>query len=141
MWFVEHTAETSASPEAIWRLWTDVPRWPQWNGDIERIEIHGPFDVGSTIVMTPKGDDPVTLELTAVAEPELFVDEADGGDFVVRTFHRAERVDDGKTRITYRMEITGPAGDTVGPEIGPQISGDFPETIAALVARAETSTE
>jgi hypothetical protein len=40
--------------------------------------------------------------------------------------------------VTYRMEITGPAADTLGPEIGPQISADFPETMAALVERAES---
>jgi hypothetical protein len=37
------------------------------------------------------------------------------------------------------MEITGPAADTVGPELGPEISGDFPETLAALVERAAAS--
>jgi hypothetical protein len=87
--------------------------------------------------MTPKGDDPVTLELTQVHEPSYFADEADGGEFLVTTHHRADRLDDGRTRITYRMEITGPAADTIGPEIGPQISGDFPQTIAALASRAE----
>jgi hypothetical protein len=35
------------------------------------------------------------------------------------------------------MEISGPAADTVGPEIGPQISADFPETLAALAQHAE----
>jgi hypothetical protein len=35
------------------------------------------------------------------------------------------------------MEISGPAADTLGPQLGPAISGDFPETLAALVARAE----
>jgi hypothetical protein len=35
------------------------------------------------------------------------------------------------------MEISGPAADSVGPELGPQISGDFPETLTALVERAE----
>jgi hypothetical protein len=34
------------------------------------------------------------------------------------------------------MEITGPAADTVGPDLGPKISADFPETLAALVERA-----
>jgi hypothetical protein len=34
-------------------------------------------------------------------------------------------------------EITVPAADTLGPQIGPEISGDFPETLAALVERAE----
>jgi hypothetical protein len=34
-------------------------------------------------------------------------------------------------------QATGPAAETVGPEIGPEISGDFPEVLAALASRAE----
>jgi len=37
------------------------------------------------------------------------------------------------------MEIAGPTADEIGPRIGPQISSDFPETLAALLARAETA--
>jgi hypothetical protein len=138
MWTNEQSIETSAAPERIWRLWADVDGWPSWNGDIERIELIGPFAVGSRILMTPIGDEPVELRITEVAEPELFVDEADGGDFVVRTTHRAERIAPERTRVTYRMEITGAAADTIGPQIGPEISGDFPETLAGLVALAES---
>jgi hypothetical protein len=87
--------------------------------------------------MTPPGDEPVELRIAETVEPELFVDEADGGDFVVRTTHRVETVGDQSSRIIYRMEITGPAAETVGPEIGPEISGDFPEVLAALAARAK----
>ena len=139
MWSVEHTIETSAAPEAIWRLWADVPGWPTWNSGVETIELIGPFAVGSRIVMTPPGDEPVELVITEANEPESFVDAADGGDFVVTTFHRAERLDDNRTCIIYRMEITGHAADDVGPEIGPQISGDFPDVLAALKERAETA--
>jgi len=35
------------------------------------------------------------------------------------------------------MEITGPAAENVGPEIGSEISGDFPQVLAALAAHAE----
>jgi hypothetical protein len=35
------------------------------------------------------------------------------------------------------MEITGDQADSVGSEIGPTISGDFPQVIAALIALAE----
>ena len=136
MWASEHSIETSAAPEAIWRLWADVDGWPQWNGDIERIQLEGPFAAGSRIVMQPIGDEPVELHIAEAVEPELFVDEADLGDVVVRTTHRAERLDGDRTRVTYRMEITGPAADTLGPQLGPEISGDFPQTLAALVERA-----
>jgi RNA polymerase sigma-70 factor, ECF subfamily len=33
----------------------------------------------------------------------------------------------------------GPAADDVGPTLGPAVSGDFPEVIAALAAMAEAS--
>ena len=137
VWAVEHSVETSARAQEVWQLWADVERWPEWNAGVERIELRGPFAVGSTILMTPPGDEPVELRLAETIEPELFVDEADGGDFVVRTTHRVEAVGNERSRITYRMEITGPAAETVGPEIGPEISGDFPQVLAALAARAE----
>jgi uncharacterized protein YndB with AHSA1/START domain len=137
MWTNEETIETTASPEAIWRLWSDVAGWREWNADIEHIEISGPFAAGSTITMTPGGQDPVELRIAEAVEPESFVDEADLGDVVVRTVHRVERVNDTCNRVTYRMEISGPGADSLGPELGPQISGDFPETLAALVERAQ----
>src|SRR5262245_15122010 len=138
MWQTEHTIETSAPPEAIWRLWSDVEGWPEWNGDIERIELDGPFAVGGRILMTPQGQETVELRIAEATEPELFVDEADFGGIVVRTTHRVQPRDGDGARVTYLMEITGPAADELGPQIGPEISGDFPEVLAALVKRAES---
>jgi Polyketide cyclase / dehydrase and lipid transport len=139
MWAAEHSVQTTASPESIWRSWSDVSTWGDWNADIERIEISGPFATGSTIAMTPVGQVTVELRITKASEPNLFVDEADLGEVLVTTFHRIEPLDNERSLVTYRMEITGPAADTVGPELGPEISGDFPETLAALVERAAAS--
>jgi Polyketide cyclase / dehydrase and lipid transport len=139
MWAAEHSLETTASPQSIWRLWSDVASWGEWNSDIERIEISGPFATGSTIAMTPVDQDTVELRIAEASEPDLFIDEADLGDVLVRTTHRVDRLDGGRNRVTYRMQISGPAADTVGPELGPEISGDFPETLAALVEQAEAA--
>jgi Polyketide cyclase / dehydrase and lipid transport len=138
MWEAEHSIETSATPQEIWALWADVTGWPGWNADIEEIELSGPFAAGSTIRMTPIGQEPVELRIAEAVGPELFVDEADLGEVVVRTIHRVQRLDSDRARVSYRMEITGPAADTLGPQIGPEISGDFPQTLAALVERAES---
>jgi hypothetical protein len=137
VWSTEHNRETTASPASIWRLWSNVATWREWNADIERIEMSGPFAAGSTISMTPIGQDTVDLRIAETSELNLFVDEADLGDVVVKTFHRVDPIDEGRSMVTYRMEITGPAADTVGPELDPEISGDFPETLAALTERAE----
>jgi hypothetical protein len=137
MWTREHSIETTAAPAAVWGLWADVARWPEWNGDLERAELSGPFAAGSTITMTSHGREPIELRIAQAVEPEVFVDEADLGDVVVRTIHRIARLDVDRVRIVYAMEITGPAADTLGPQIGPEISADFPQVLAALVELAE----
>ena len=137
MWTAEHSVETTAAPEAIWKLWTDVADWPRWNTDLDRAELAGPFAQGSAITMFPREDDPIELTIAEATEPERFVDQADIGPIVVRTAHVVERLGDDRARIVYRMEITGPEADTLGPELGPQITADFPEVLAKLAATAE----
>jgi hypothetical protein len=137
MWEYEHATETVAPPEEIWRLWADVPGWRSWNAEIEKVEIDGPFAVGSQITMTPPDDEPILLKLVQVEEDALFVDQMDAGDFTVTTMHRIEPIGGGRSRIVYRTEIDGPAADQVGPELGPAITADFPQTVGALVRLAE----
>jgi hypothetical protein len=137
MWSAEHSTETTATPEEIWRLWSDVASWPAWNADLERAELSGDFAPGSVITMHQRGGDTIELRIADVAAPERFVDEADLGDVVVRTTHRVEPAEAERSRVVYRMEIAGPRADILGPEIGPQISGDFPDVLAALVNLAE----
>jgi hypothetical protein len=137
MWTHEDGVETTAAPEAIWMLWADVEGWPSWNGDIEHIEIDGPFATGHVIAMTPVGQERVRLRIAEVSENELFVDEAEFGEVLIRTIHRIDRVDDDHVRVVYRMEISGAGADEVGPQLGPQISADFPQTLTALAQRAE----
>jgi Polyketide cyclase / dehydrase and lipid transport len=137
MWTTEHSIETKATPEAIWRLWADVPSWPEWNADLARAELDGEFAAGSRIRMTSVDGDVVELEIADATEPEHFVDEVDLGTVTVRTSHTVEPATGDRVRVVYRMEISGPEADSVGPELGPQISGDFPEVLAALAERAK----
>lgn len=136
MWSCEHAAEAEVSADTVWRIWVDVERWGDWNSDIESIAIDGPFAVGSMIAMTPHEREAVALRIAEVRPGELFVDEAEFGGALIRTTHRIERLAEDRVRVVYRTEITGPAAEEVGPEIGPAITDDFPETIAALVALA-----
>lgn len=137
MWEYEHSVETTASPEALWRHWSDVAAWPKWNQGIEEIRIDGPFAVGTTVTMTPPGEDPIALRLVEIVPQQRFTDEMDAGDFVVRTVHSLEPAGARATRVVYRTEITGPAAEQVGPQIGPAITADFPEVLAGLIKLAE----
>ncbi|MFC5180523.1 SRPBCC family protein [Actinomadura harenae] len=137
MWEYEHSVETSAARVELWRHWVDMESWPSWNDGIAKIEVDGPFAVGTAFVMTPPEGDPVPLRIVEIVDGESFSDVADAGDFVVTTRHMLADLPDGRTRVTYRTEITGPLADQVGPAIGPDITSDFPDVLAALVALAE----
>ena len=129
----QFTIETSASPEAIWALFRDVQGWTRWNAGIESIALEGPFAVGSEFVMKPPGEAALRSLLTEVRENECFVDETRLGDLVIAVAHKIERLDASRTRITYAVDAQGEAA----AEIGPMISADFPEVLAALAATAE----
>ena len=75
-------------------------------------------------------------QLTEVADGEQFTDECDFGGVVVTTVHRLEPLVGGGTRVTYRTEITGAQAEELGPRIGPDITADFPDVVAGLIARA-----
>ena len=134
MWTIEHSTQTPASAQRVWARWANVEGWPEWNADIERIALDGPFAEGSTIQMTPVGADPVQLRIAAAVEPELFVDQAEFGGAVVRTEHRTDPVPGGGTRITYRIEVSGADAEAIGSAI----SADFPQTLAALARIAQS---
>lgn len=137
MWEYEYSVETSAAPEALWRHWSDMAAWPQWNDGIESVDVEGPFAVGTAFTMTPPGDEPIRMRLVEIKPGESFTDEMDAGHFAVGTEHRLEPAAGGLTRIVYRTEITGEAAGPIGPQLGPQITADFPEVLAALAKRAE----
>jgi uncharacterized protein YndB with AHSA1/START domain len=137
MWEYEYRLETTATPQALWQYWSDMPTWPQWNDGIETIDVEGPFEIGTTFTMTPPGDEPIRMRLVEIEPGRSFTDEMDAGDFVVRTEHRLESAGAGLTTIIYRTEITGEKADQAGPQLGPEITADFPDVLAALAKRAE----
>lgn len=133
-WQHEESIETSATPAQIWPLFADVAGWKRWNNGIERIEIHGPFAAGTTFTMQPPGDDAFTSTLLEVREHEGFTDETVLGDIRVLVHHRIVPLGNGRTRIVYSTDITGDGA----ADVGPMITGDFPDVLAALKRLAES---
>ena len=88
--------------------------------------------------MKPKGQDPITSVIIQAAENRVYADQTDMGEVTLRFSHTLQPLAGGGTRVTHRLEITGPAADQVGPELGPAITEDFPEAMDALLARAQS---
>ena len=138
MWTYEHSLETVAKAETIFEIIRDVGRWPEWNQGVERIDLDGPFATGTTGVMVIPDQGSLSFRLAWVGEGRGFEDETEipGAEVVVRVRHSLEPLAGGGTRITYRATVEGPQADSLGPQIGPAVTADFPEVMAALAARA-----
>ncbi len=133
MWTHEEAIETSATPAQVWKLFADVARWKDWNAGIESIEIHGPFEPGTTFTMQPPGQDAIHSTLLEVRPNESFTDETVVDGTRVLVSHRLVPLASGKTRIIYSTTITGPGA----AQLGPMITSDFADVLASLKRLAE----
>lgn len=135
MFTFTHSVETIAGVDAIWPLYAEVERWLEWDRGLDAIELDGPFVAGATGTITPAGMPTLPFRLTRVVAGRAFDDETPFEGHVLRFLHDLEPLPGGGTRITHAVEIEGPAADAIGPNV----TGDTPEAMAALVALAEAS--
>ena len=140
MWTYEHTFRAQASPAEIWRLVSDVTTWPRWDAGTERMELDGPFAVGTTGRMHLVGQGALPFTLVEVEPERLFTDVTDLGDVVVRFEHHFSPLPGGTgTELRHRVVLTGNAPDEQLAAIGEAITEDVPRTMAALAELAMAS--
>jgi hypothetical protein len=137
MWSYEHVAEAEVAPETIWSVLADIDGWAEWDTSLEQISLLGPFQVGTEISMTPVGQQPIRSTIVEIVDNRRYADRTEFAG-VSLLFSHTLTASAGGTRIVHRLEIGGPTADRVGPELGPAITADFPDAMAALIARAGT---
>lgn len=72
-----------------------------------------------------------------LSEPEVYVDRTEFGDLRLVFRHTLVALPGGGTSVTHQLQIDGPDAGQVAPELGPQISEDFPVAMADLLAAAQ----
>jgi len=140
MWTTEHTATTDVAPAAIWAALRDLHSGVPLGEHSDRFELHGPFAVGTEVSVTPQGQDTMRSVIIELDEGRSYADSTRFGDLTLLFRHTLDALPTG-TRVTHRLEIHGPDADDAGPELGPQISGDFPITMDELLAAARARSE
>lgn len=130
----EGSIETSATPAAVWALWSDIHTWSTWDPPVERVVLDGPFRVGTTGTMTLAGGIEAPFELREVRAEERYLDRLTLGELVIDIDHRVEPREGGSL-IRVRTVIDGPGAD----QIGPMVTAEAPAALAALVAMAEAA--
>lgn len=136
MLIIKHTVETTASPEAIWEVWQDVPNWNTWDHGIEFSTIDGPFKAGTSGTLKPKEGPLVHTKLLAVQPKKMFVDEAKLVLARIIVSHFLTELN-GKTHVTHQIEMTGLLAFFFAIVIGRNMKKTLPQEMVAMVKKAE----
>ena len=136
------TLETGASPERVWRLWSDVSTWPSWNPDVLSVAIEGPFVSGAHGTMTTKAGGTHAITLRDVEPGRSF--ELETSPIPLGRFHFACQVrpaGSGASTISQSITIRGPLGPVYSAMMGPRIAEGFEPILGGLKAAAEAAPE
>jgi hypothetical protein len=128
MWEVRHAERSSAEPAAVWALWADPERWPDWNRDIERAELDGPFEVGTVVRIKFRRGGTIRFSVTEIERERLFVDEARLPGATLGHEHRISP-GDGTIEISNRIYVRGPLAGLYRLLMGRRVRGSVPELV------------
>ena len=133
----QRSVETSASPAAVWKVWSDTTTWPQWNPDVQSMALNGPFAAGTTGTMKTK-QGTRQVQLADVVPGRSFRLETTVIPLTRFAFEcQVAAGAAGKTTISQAIRVGGPLGGVVGGMMGPQIANTFPALLQGLARQAE----
>jgi hypothetical protein len=136
----EASSSIDASPQAIWAILTDAPRYAEWDSGVTRVE--GRIAPGEKIKVITEANPgrafPVKVTEFTPDRKMTWSGGMPGGLFKgVRTFTLSSQ-GDGITRFTMREEYTGPLLPLIWrtvPDLGPS----FERFVSGLKKKAESA--
>ena len=133
------SVESTASPDKVWLIWSDMSTWGDWNPNVSTMDWQGGFVSGTNGIMNTRAGQHHKMQL---------VDVQPGRSFALLTavvpgtrFRFNCRVEpaNGKTKISQTVEVGGFLGPVMGGMLGPQVSKEFGTLLQNLARKAEAS--
>ncbi len=105
----EVSVEIDATPDQVWRVLTDVERWPEWTPSVTRVERldEGPFQVGTTTRIKQPKFPPAVWRVTELEPGQSFSWTARGPGVTTLAGHRIAPRSNG-AEVTLSIRQTGP---------------------------------
>lgn len=138
MFYFEHTETTVATAAQLWRRYADAPTWPDWDHEVERAVLHGPFAAGTRGVLKPVGGPKTKFVIAELTERVSFTDVSSLPLATMTFAHRIEPTDVG-SQFTHTVTISGPLSLLFGRIIGRKVAAGLPGAMRRLGALAEAA--
>jgi len=128
-----------ADPAVVWRIWTDVARWPDWDASKEIAQIDGEFRAGSSGWVKKHNALGGTFTITSVQPGRSWVSESPLPLGRVIFDHIVEPLPGGRVRVAKGVQVEGGSAGLFRVLAAPRMRRDVAATLAALRQRAQAA--
>jgi hypothetical protein len=129
---------STASPDKVWKIWSDMSTWGDWNPNVSTMDWQGGFASETSGVMNTRAGQHHKMRLVDVVPGRSFALETSVVPLTMFRFNcRIESVG-GETKIGQYVEVKGPLGPILGGMLGPQVSKEFGTLLSNLAKKAES---
>lgn len=132
-----YSLETSASPEYIWAIWTNVPNWKAWDTGLRDASIEGDFKLNSKGVITSLEGRKSKFKVVEYSEGQFYTYKTKlplGSLYVKRYL----TVKEGKTIFTHEVWFKGLTGGIFAKAFGEKFRTMLPDVLAQIKEIAES---
>ncbi len=131
------SVETNASADRIWKIWSDMSTWGEWNPNVSTMDWTGGFAAGTEGIMNTRAGQHHKMKLVEVQPGRFFALETSVVPGTRFRFNCRVEPSGAKTRIGQTVEVKGPLGPVMQGMLGPQVSKEFGTLLANLAKKAE----
>ena len=131
MYLFECEATFEAELDEVWKVWTDVARWPEWDVSKEIAQLDGPFEPGACGWAKQRGNLGGSFTIVVVEAGRRRVTECPVplGKVIFEPTH--EPVAERCVRVVKRAEVEGGAGPLIRL-FAPKMRRDTAASLEAL---------
>ena len=134
MYLFEYEAVFEADPDTVWKVWTDVAGWPEWDVSKEIAQLDGPFEPGTRGWAKQRGNLGGAFTVTVVDHGRRWVTECPVPLGTVTFSHLLEPAGPGCVRLVKRADVQGGAGPLLRL-LAPRMRRDTAASFTALRQR------
>ena len=131
MYLFECEATFEAAPDVVWKVWTDVARWPEWDVSKEIARLDGPFQPGVSGWAKQRGNLGGSFTITVVEAGRRWVTECPVPLGKVVFDHVLEPVAGGRVRVVKKVEVQGGFSSLL-LLFAPKMRREIAQSLAAL---------
>jgi hypothetical protein len=137
MFLFECAVTFEAEAATVWRIWTDVARWPEWDVSKEIAQMDGEFQAGTSGWVKKHNALGGTFAITSVEPGRRWISESPLPLGRVIFDHVVEPLPGGQVRVAKGVQVEGGSAGLFRVLAAPRMRRDIETSLAALQQRAQ----